>query len=177
MRGLLLLLAACSGGWKQTAASEPEPDSRTEYAPQPVTGQVTAKKTCHVPRHATPAGLTIVVTNASTYAADLCRATDQAIGLLQSTNGLGGFQLDVTLQFVKQAGVKIECRVAVGVNTATGARIGAFAQVVTAQASSIRPADIESSMRDCVDANIDDLVRPRAVPAMLRYAGAGPSSP
>ena len=171
----LAVLAGCSSGWTpKTPDHEPEPDSRTEYATVPAATpaqRVATKQVCTAPPHAGTAGVTLVVANGSTFVHDLCLATDQSLGLLPTLAGLAGFELEVTLGEVKLSGVHVKCQVSVAVR-ATTTIIGVFAQVVSAQASSTKLADLESSKRDCVDANIDDLVRQRAVPAIKRHATA-----
>ena len=173
----LVVVAGCASGWKQkTPEPEPASDSRTEYesgelaeeAPPPT---IAAKKLCVGQANAATAGVTISVSNSSTFTHDLCVATDHSLGLLPNLTGLAGFELEVTLHEVKKSGAHVTCRISVGVRATTTA-VGMFDQVVTAKASSTKPADLEMSKRDCVDANIDDLVRQRAVPAIKRHAAA-----
>ena len=173
---LLAALTACSSGWKYKQPAEPEPDSRTEYDHTPVTPEPVAenKRSCAVP-NATTANVSVVVTNTSAFVHDLCVATDQSLGLLPALTGFGGFEIDVALKELGQSGVHVKCSVSIAVRATGGAVIGVFSQVVTGRASSAKPPDVESSKRDCVDANIDDLLRQRAVPAMKRHAAV--SSP
>ncbi len=168
------VLGACSS-WQPKQPAEPEPDSRTEYDRAPVTPDapvVASKRSCSALPNATTANVSIVATNASAFQHDLCAATDQSLALLPVLTGFGGFEIAVTLRALKQSGVHIKCDVSLGVRATAGAVIGVFSQVVTGQASSTKAPDIEASKRDCVDANIDDLLRQRAVPAMKRHASS-----
>ena len=174
---LAVVAAGCSAGWRhKTPELDPEPDSVTEYTREPPSPAPQAPPTaipttpCASPAHATAAGISLEVANASTFAHDLCRAVDQSLGLLPGPQSLGGFEIDVTLHEVTQHGARVKCRVSVRART-PNTIVGVFDQVATALGSSTRPADLEANKRDCVDVNIDDLVRQRAVPAIKRHAG------
>jgi hypothetical protein len=174
MRYLLVLLAAsCASGWQQkTPAPEPEPDSQTEYTME-LEGPAVApsRRSCTPLPHVTKGGLTVAVANVSSYPADLCIWADLALGRMPSLTGIAGFELGVTLHYVRVKGAHVSCHVSVGVRSPT-ALVGVFQQAVSVQASSTKTSDIASTKRDCVEANLDDLVRQRAVPAIKRHAHA-----
>jgi hypothetical protein len=174
MRYLLPLLAACSSGWKQKPAIPEEPDSRTEYTaeatPAPDDSAVMpAPRPCQWQQHAVAAGLTLAVANATKADIDLCLWSDQAIGRLANTNGLTGFALDVDLMALRVTGTRINCHVLVAVHSPT-TLVGVFEQTVNVQSSSATAANLAITKRDCVQGNIDELVRQRAVPAIKRHA-------
>lgn len=177
--GLFVAVAACGPQWKQAPPREPEPDSSTEYTsterppPQLRSAAVQAAGTSPAPTrltctnlpHATAAGVTVVVANASTFVHDLCVTADRALGLLSSPQGLAGLELNIMLKSVRQHGIRTTCQVAIGARTPT-ANLGVFNQSIRAQAASPKPVDLEASKRDCVDANLDDIVRQRVAPLL-----------
>jgi hypothetical protein len=175
MRYLLPLLAACSSGWKQTPAPPAEePDSRTEYVAEPTPASddalvMPAPRPCQWQQHAVAAGMTLAVANATKADLDLCLWSDQAIGRLGNINGLTGFALDVDLLSLRVTGTRISCHVLVAVHSPI-TLVGVFEQTVNVHASSATTANVAITKRDCVQGNIDELVRQRAVPAIKRHA-------
>jgi hypothetical protein len=173
MRYLLPLLAACSSGWKQKTPA-PEPDSQTEYTAEAApaldeAAAMPAPRPCQWQQHAVAAGMSLAVANATKADIDLCLWTDQALGRMTSTSGLTGFTLDVALLALRVTGKRINCHVLVAVHSPT-TLVGVFEQTVNVQASAATVANVAVTKRDCVQANIDELVRQRAVPAIKRHA-------
>jgi hypothetical protein len=117
---------------------------------------------CPPLRNATALHLAVSAANATKHDLDLCRFADDALereGNVTIANGRG---VHVALHAVTVAGTKLTCTVSITVRPSEKR----FENTLNIEASSTSADDIKSTVRDCVEANVDDLLRTQALPAL-----------
>ena len=117
---------------------------------------------CPPLRNSGALGLALSAANATTFVHDLCLSADLALEREGNVTVVNGSGMHVALHSLSVDGVMITCLASITV-TPSNKR---FESTISVQSSSESADDIAATKRDCIEANIDDLLRTKALPAL-----------